>query len=86
MENYISKWISFELDGDSDSGKTSIWSVYSNSTKAGEADEVFLGTIKWFGRWRKYAFFPEPELVFEEECMRDIATVIEQATREHRAR
>ena len=45
---------------------------------------VPLGEIKWFGRWRKYAFFPDYMCVFEEECLRDISVFLEQATREHR--
>ena len=43
-----------------------------------------LGSVRWFGRWRKYAFYPEPSTVFEEVCMRDIACFIVDRTREHR--
>jgi len=31
-----------------------------------------LGIIKWFGKWRQYAFFPENETVFNTECLNDI--------------
>jgi len=44
-----------------------------------------LGVVKWFGRWRKYAFFPLAECVFEEVCLRDLAEFCETSTREHRA-
>ena len=35
-----------------------------------------LGVIKWFGRWRQYGFFPEPETVFNIECLNDIQSYI----------
>jgi len=31
-----------------------------------------LGIIKWFGRWRQYAFFPEDGTIFNVECLNDI--------------
>ncbi len=47
-------------------------------------DDVPLGNIGWFGRWRKYAFYPLPGMVFEQDCLRDIADYIETMTKEHR--
>ncbi len=44
-----------------------------------------IGTISWFGRWRKYCFNPAPDTVFEQVCLRDIADFIETKTREHYA-
>ncbi len=35
-----------------------------------------LGIIMWFGKWRQYAFFPEPETVFNKECLNDIQSYI----------
>lgn len=35
-----------------------------------------LGVIKWFGRWRQYAFFPENGTVFNVECLNDIQSYI----------
>lgn len=43
-----------------------------------------LGEVKWFGRWRKYAFFPERDCVFEQDCLRVIAEFCERHTRELR--
>ena len=37
-----------------------------------------LGTIKWFGRWRQYAFFPEAGTVFNTECLNDIQSYIRE--------
>jgi hypothetical protein len=70
-----SKWITIEHRGTSASGKTDVWTVRPN-----EADEV-IGVISWFGRWRRYAFFPANNTVFEQDCLRDIANFCEHATK-----
>lgn len=31
-----------------------------------------LGEIKWFGRWRQYAFFPADGTVWNPQCMVEI--------------
>ena len=68
--------------GLSDTGKTFIWSVM-------DRDECYaLGTIKWYGHWRGYAFFPEPheETLYEQTCLREIADFIERETKRTRSR
>lgn len=35
-----------------------------------------LGKIKWYGAWRQYCFYPEPETIFNTGCMDDIQRVI----------
>lgn len=42
------------------------------SVRAGRDMSTRLGVIKWFGRWRQYAFFPETGTVFNTECLKDI--------------
>lgn len=74
----ISKWIEFVDWGKSDSGKTKMWGVFTKDTS------IELGEVKWFTKWRKYAFFPNTETIFEEECLRDISFFVEQKTRKHR--
>lgn len=61
-------------------GKTLMVGVFAtrNQTK--------LGIIKWLGRWRQYAFFPEPETAFNPECMKDISEEINRLQDEWRAR
>lgn len=49
--------------------------------KYGDGD---LGFVKWFSRWRKYAFFPMNECIFEEVCMREISEFIETRTIVHK--
>lgn len=43
-----------------------------------------IGTVSWYGPWRKYCFFPAPSTVFEQVCLRDIAAFCEMASVEHR--
>jgi len=50
--------------------KTRVWLV--KSKRHGND----LGLIKWFSRWRQYAFFPDAETVWNPECLRDICDLI----------
>lgn len=68
------KYIDFRLHGLSATGKTKTWKVQNRENL------TILGTISWFGRWRKYVFAPDADMVFEETCMRDIAQFIQQET------
>ena len=73
------KFISFsEYDF---TGKTWIWQVV---TRDGHSN--LLGVVKWFSRWRCYAFFPGVETIFEERCLRDIASFCENETVKHRGK
>ena len=55
--------------------KTKIWTVRSSETG------YFLGWVKWHAPWRRYAFYPHGDTLFEETCMREIAQFLEDATR-----
>ena len=37
-----------------------------------------LGIIKWYPRWRQYAFFPEWGTLFNTECLNDIISYIRE--------
>lgn len=63
----MATWVTFKDVGASESGKTRRWTVYPINGAAP------LGGIAWFGRWRKYAFFPAANTVFEHTCLTDIA-------------
>ena len=72
----------FKCVGDSPSGKTAIWQV-STAVKDREGNPhpgVPLGQVKWFGKWRKYSFFPLQETLYEETCLRDIADFCQTLT------
>lgn len=42
-----------------------------------------LGMVKWFGRWRRFSFFPTVGSVFDQECLRAIADFCEAKTAQH---
>lgn len=74
------KYIRFDFDQSTPSGKTFIWKVIAKD------DGIVLGKVSWFGRWRKYVFEPNAafDLVFEETCLRDIAAFIEFRSKQQR--
>ena len=78
MPDDSGKWITFEHFGST--GKTHVWNVLAKD------EYVRLGEIRWFARWRAYAFFPAPNLVFEKTCLRDIAAFCESQNTAHRRR
>jgi len=39
-------------------------------------DRFFLGEIKWYRMWRKYAFFPECDSLFDVGCLSEIISYI----------
>lgn len=62
------KWIN--ISETFDTGKTKVFYVAAKNSTG------FLGQIKWYGPWRKYAFFPEPNTIFETDCLTDITNFI----------
>ena len=72
----MSKYLEFTIVGLNP--KTMILSVES------KRGQYLLGWIKWFGRWRQYAFFPEPKTVFNVECLNDIVNKIKELMNERR--
>jgi hypothetical protein len=70
--------IQFVMTGRSPSGKTIVWLVQAR--RGGD----HLGYVRWMSRWRKYSFYPEPNCVFEEVCLGDIAAFLTRKTAEHK--
>lgn len=68
----MSKWIDFEPMPVSKGRKTLIWNVVTKGAM------LSLGSISWFARWRKYAFFPNTGTLYEQTCLRDIAQFIDE--------
>ena len=73
-KTYKRKWITFRFASATE--KTQTWNVYENRF------ELFLGTIKWSNGWRQYAFFPQPETLFEGDCLKAIANFIKKLMKE----
>jgi hypothetical protein len=62
------KWIIIKKKGNSKSGKTQIYEVVNK-----DQPDFPIGIIKWNGGWRKYAFYPEPDSYYEEDCLINLA-------------
>ena len=65
------KWIKFAEIGSLPGHRTNIWEVVT--ADLGTGSKHSLGEIRWFGRWRKYCFYPRTDTLFEQTCLRDIA-------------
>lgn len=65
----MSKYLEF-IEHENPTAKTVIVLVKSKSQSA------LLGIIKWFGRWRQYAFFPQMDTTWNPECLDDVNTKI----------
>lgn len=50
------------------------------------SSDVILGTIRWFGRWRQYTFWPDGGTTFNPACMKQIAARCLEMSRDHTAK
>lgn len=71
-----SKYLEFVEMGESPSGKTKIWSVMNSN------DGSLLGQVKWYGPWRKYVFFSEPNCIWSADCLEDLSKFVNQKMKE----
>jgi len=74
------KWVNFIEQQRKVGAVTDIFSVVNKENGSQ------LGTVKWFGRWRKYAFFPNNDCVFECDCMLDIAAFLKKLMDKRKAK
>ncbi len=75
-------WLYFYDTGILPKGKTHVFEVWTknNDQTLGEK----LGEIRWFGRWRKYSFFPASGTLYEEACLQDITDYLKLQNKIHR--
>lgn len=79
----MKSFIKFVFITYSPTGKTGIWEVFSCDSVGKQAEVTSLGAIKWFGRWRRYCFFPGSNTVFDTGCLEEIANFCDTKTRLH---
>ena len=79
----MSEWIHFEPVPVGPDRKTSVWNVVTTGSEK-EVGGLVLGKISWWGAWRKYAFFPQANTLYEQTCLRNIAQFIEEQTQNRR--
>ena len=71
------KWIEF-LER-SASGVTKRWEIIAKQSGA------MLGRVLWSNGWRRYVLVPNPNTEWEQDCLRDVATFLEERTIERKA-
>jgi hypothetical protein len=65
VERPQAKWIVFSEAPPKP--KTRVFEVYTKDLQG------HLGIISWYAPWRRYAFDPSANTVYESQCLRDIA-------------
>lgn len=65
----VSEYLEFELQ--EETGKTKVWWVFS------KRQGTRLGTIKWYGPWRQYVFYPATQTLFNRGCLVDIVFFVD---------
>ncbi len=74
------RYITIRNYGHLDGKKTNTYWVWA------KGEEMPLGSIAWFSRWRKYAFTAASDQVtLEEICMGDLSQFIVEETKAHMA-
>ena len=71
------KYIYFEMI--EQKPKTQVWAV---QTRTNPSERI--GLVKWYGPWRHYCFFPEPDTIYSDRCMLRIGQFIEELNQKHR--
>lgn len=80
IEKRKPKWLEFQELEMQPNKKTKTFLVWNK-----ENDEVPIGEIKWYGPFRKYAFYPQPNTVYEPTCMQDITDFLNDLMDERKA-
>ncbi len=77
MKEYVH--LSFKEDHSGEaSRKTKIWNCWA---KTGPK----LGIVKWWTGWRRYCFFPEPNMLFDADCLYELHEFCAKRTTEQKA-
>lgn len=71
-------YLQFSLIGYSPSGKTKVFSV--KNIKAG----MIIGMVFWEGRFRKYGYHSYSDIIYDNNCLRDITEFLEDLMTEHK--
>ena len=74
----MAKWVRFYKLDRLPGRKTDIWAVAEINAGSDVPD---LGQVRFYPRWRKFAFFPFENTLYEADCLRDIAEFCQKETR-----
>ena len=73
-------YLQFEKLSRIEGRKTDIYEIWTGGKdfEEGGAKYADLGEIKWYGPWRKYAFFPNEGTLYDGKCLNEITTFLEK--------
>ncbi len=74
----LGKYMSLD-DISIEGARTKIWLVHGRSGD-------FLGDIRWFPRWRQYAFYPHEGTLFNSGCLNDLYDFLVCENVKHKAK
>ena len=78
MELYRqTKWLRFNIVD----RKPKTVVIYVHNT-----NNQFLGKIGWYGSWRQYVYESEDGIIYNDQCLKDIADVCTRLNDEHKAK
>ena len=63
--------------GRTKSGRTSIFHIKN-------LDSISLGSISWYGAWRKYTFHPLAGTLYDSVCLRELSDLLESLTKQQK--
>lgn len=67
-------WIKFAEVDLKDGRKTKVWAVLTLDGR------TCLGRVGWYPAWRRYVYAPHKDTLYEQDCLRLIATFCEGKT------
>lgn len=76
MPNKVMR-LRFQIEDRPKDRKTDLWRVWSLQGGA------YLGAVSWWAHWRKYAFRPNADCVFDGDCLHEIAEFCDSETHSH---
>lgn len=83
----LGKWLIATYRESTASGKTQVWDIRAageRGASSGSSVGDLLGEVRWFGRWRQYAFFPVSDTVWNSDCLDEVNRFVAYCTVEHR--
>lgn len=67
------------IESKQENKKTNIYYIYTDEDK-----EVLLGKIKWYDPWRKYCFYPEDNIVWDNKCLTELVEYLNELNYEYK--
>jgi hypothetical protein len=58
--------------------RTNVYDVFPKSCESKYGRDFKLGQIRWYGRWRQYAFFPCSGTAWNKGCLAEVRRFLEE--------